>query len=197
MPLVGPQTLLVSIMAGVSLAALDASLPGNGGQVRAMPNLAASLGCGITGALASPGLLAAKRDQAARLLAAAGAVEWVADEDQINAVTAISGSGPAYVFYLAECLARAGETLGLAPDAAARLARGTITSAAALLAEDPAMEPAALRQAVTSPGGTTAAALAVLMAADSGLDPLLAKAAIAARDRARELSGEPLSVQEL
>ena len=120
----------------------------------------------------------AQRDLAHRLLAAIGAVEWVEDEALIDAVTAVSGSGPAYVFLLAESLARAGATAGLPADLAARLARATVSGSGELLHRSP-LDAATLRQNVTSPGGTTAAALGVLMAGD-GLDPLMEKAVAAA-----------------
>ena len=122
-----------------------------------------------------------------RLLAATGAVEWVEDEALIDAVTAVSGSGPAYVFLLAESLARAGAAAGLPADLAARLARATVAGSGELLHRSP-LDAATLRQNVTSPGGTTAAALDVLMAAD-GLDPLMEKAVAAATKRSRELAG--------
>jgi pyrroline-5-carboxylate reductase len=122
------------------------------------------------------------------LLGAVGAVEWLPDESLIDAVTAVSGSGPAYVFYLTECLAHAGEAAGLPPDLAARLARATVEGSGELMRLSPSLAPAILRENVTSPGGTTAAALAVLMA-DEGLDPLMREAVAAALRRAGELSG--------
>jgi pyrroline-5-carboxylate reductase len=130
---------------------------------------------------------AAQRDIAHKLLAAIGAVEWVENEALIDAVTAVSGSGPAYVFLLAESLARAGAAAGLPADLAARLARATVSGSGELLHRSP-LDAATLRQNVTSPGGTTAAALGVLMAGD-GLDPLMEKAVAAATKRSRELAG--------
>jgi pyrroline-5-carboxylate reductase len=121
------------------------------------------------------------------LLRGIGIVEWVPGEDDIDAVTAVSGSGPAYVFHLVECLTEAGIAAGLPADVAARLARGTIEGAGELLHRSP-LDPATLRQNVTSPGGTTAAALEVLMA-DNGLKPLMKRAVAAAKQRAEELSG--------
>jgi pyrroline-5-carboxylate reductase len=121
------------------------------------------------------------------LLAAAGAVEWIADEALMDAVTAVSGSRPAYVFLLAEALARAGSAAGLPDELAGKLARATVAGSGELLHRSP-LEPRILRQNVTSPGGTTAAALAVLMAED-GLVPLLEKAVLAATRRSRELAG--------
>ncbi len=122
------------------------------------------------------------------LLEAGGAVVWLDDESSIDAVTAISGSGPAYVFYLAECLTKAGIAQGLNPDVAARLARATIEGAGALLAATPEVLPAELRADVTSPGGTTEAALAELMG-DDALADLIGRAVAAARRRAGQLSG--------
>ena len=121
------------------------------------------------------------------LLAATGAVEWVNDEALMDAVTAVSGSGPAYVFLLAEALARAGVAAGLSAELAAKLARATVSGAGELLQRS-TLDPAILRQNVTSPGGTTAAALDVLMAAD-GLAPLMERAVAAATQRSRELAG--------
>ena len=121
------------------------------------------------------------------LLSSVGLVEWLASEALLDAVTAVSGSGPAYVFLLAECLAKAGADAGLPPDLAGRLARATVTGAAALLAESD-LPPDSLRRNVTSPGGTTAAALDALMGAD-GLEPLMRAAVAAAKRRGEELSG--------
>ena len=186
-PLVGPDTLIVSVLAGKRIADLRARLPGAGPIIRAMPNLPAEVGRGVTGAFASAEVEHAGRARAETLLGAVGLVEWLEDEALIDAVTAVSGSGPAYVFHLVECLAAAGAAAGLPPDLAMRLARGTVTGAGELLHRSEA-EAGALRQAVTSPGGTTAAALDVLMMAD-GLKPLMTRAVLAARRRAEELSG--------
>jgi pyrroline-5-carboxylate reductase len=130
---------------------------------------------------------AAQREICQSLLTAIGEVGWVEDESLIDAATAVSGSGPAYVFLLAECLAEAGRTIGLDPDLAKRLANATVSGAGELLRRS-GQEPATLRKNVTSPGGTTAAALSVLMA-DDGLQPLLTRAVEAAFKRSRELSG--------
>lgn len=186
-PLVGPDTLVVSILAGKTVADLVRALPAARAVIRAMPNLPASIRRGATGAFASAGTSPGQHRQAEALLAAIGTVEWVETEDLIDAVTAVSGSGPAYVFHLVECLAAAGQEAGLEPALAGRLARATVVGAAALMdATD--LDPARLRENVTSPGGTTAAALAVLMAQD-GMAPLLGAAVAAAKRRAGELSG--------
>jgi pyrroline-5-carboxylate reductase len=152
-----------------------------------MPNTPAAIGRGITVAVPNAKVTPDQRALADRLLGAVGAVEWVADEALLDAVTAVSGSGPAYVFLLAESLARAGAAAGLPADLAARLARATVSGSGELLHQSP-LDAATLRQNVTSPGGTTAAALGVLMA-DNGLDPLMQKAVAAATKRSRELAG--------
>lgn len=186
--LVGPGTLIVSVLAGKTIANLAGRFPAARAFVRAMPNTPAAIGRGVTGAFASEGVDAAGRDFAHRLLGAVGAVEWVESEALIDAVTAVSGSGPAYVFLMAECLAAAGVELGLPEDLSTRLARGTIAGAGELMRVNPDTSAETLRRNVTSPGGTTAAALDVLMA-DDGLRPLLARAVAAARRRAGELAG--------
>ena len=186
--LAGPQTLLISIIAGKTIANLQARFPQARAIVRAMPNTPAAVGRGITGAFADQSLSPARRASAAALLSAVGEVAWVGDERLIDAVTAVSGSGPAYVFYLTECLARAGEAQGLPPELAARLARVTVEGSGELMHRDATSAPAALRKNVTSPAGTTAAALEVLMAAD-GMQTLMTRAVSAARRRAEELSG--------
>ena len=186
-PLVGPQTLVVSIMAGTTLRFLTSALPADTAIVRAMPNTPAAIGRGISVAAANARVTPEQRDVADALLAAAGSIEWVDDEGLLDAVTAVSGSGPAYVFLLAESLARAGIAAGLPPKLAARLARETVAGSGELLHRSP-IEPATLRENVTSPGGTTAAALDVLMAPD-GLDRLMETAVAAATRRSRELAG--------
>jgi pyrroline-5-carboxylate reductase len=185
-PLAGKHSLVLSIMAGRGLEFLQKALPKTA-IVRAMPNLPASIGRGITVAIANAGVTAEQRALAHRLLAAIGAVEWISDEGLMDAVTAVSGSGPAYVFLLAEALAKAARAAGLPQPLADKLARATVAGSGALL-DRSAIDAATLRKNVTSPGGTTAAALEVLMAAD-GLDPLLQKAVAAAARRSRELAG--------
>lgn len=186
--LTGPHTLVVSILAGKTIADLAARLPNARALVRAMPNLPASIGRGTTGVFGNKAMTLAQKARADYLLKAVGHVEWVDSEALIDAVTAVSGSGPAYVFYLAECLARAGEAAGLEPALAMRLARSTVEGAGELMFRSPETPAAQLRTNVTSPGGTTAAALDVLMAAD-GLPPLMRRAVAAAKRRAGELSG--------
>ncbi len=187
-PLAAAGTLVISILAGKTLGDIAARFPQARAILRAMPNLPAAVGRGITGVAGNDAVTPAQRDRAEALLSAIGRVEWLPDERLIDAVTAVSGSGPAYVFYLAECLASAGAGLGLPPEVAARLARATIEGAGELLYRSPELTPADLRESVTSRGGTTAAALEVLMAAD-GLAPLVARAVAAAKRRADELAG--------
>jgi pyrroline-5-carboxylate reductase len=186
--MIGPHTLIVSILAGKTMGDLRGRLPNASAIVRAMPNLPASIGRGATGAAASAEVSEAQRLTADALLRSNGIVEWLPSEDLVDAVTALSGSGPAYVFHLVECLAEAGAAAGLPPELAQRLARATVTGAGELLFQSE-LAPAVLRQNVTSPGGTTAAALEVLMADPGGLKALMRDAVAAAKRRAGELSG--------
>lgn len=181
---VTPSTLVVSIMAGTPIAALEEVCSGM--VVRAMPNTPAAIGRGITVAVAASKVSAAHRATADALLRATGPVEWIDDENLMDAVTAVSGSGPAYVFLLAEELARAGVEAGLPEALATKLARVTVAGSGELLHRSD-LPSATLRQNVTSPGGTTAAALSVLMA-DDGLGPLMIKAIAAAANRSKELA---------
>jgi len=183
----GKSTLVVSIMAGRTIAFLEKALPPGTAIVRAMPNTPAAVGRGISVAVANRQVTAKQRKLATDLLSAIGTVEWVGDEKLIDAVTAVSGSGPAYVFLLAEAMTQAGIAAGLPAALAARLARETVTGSGELLHRSE-IDPATLRQNVTSPGGTTAAALAVLMG-PGGFDALLTKAIGAAAQRSRELAG--------
>ncbi len=187
-PLAGAHTLVLSILAGKRIADLHARLPGAGAFVRVMSNTPAAVGRGASAAFATPSADARQREWAQSLMGAVGAFDWVADEALIDAVTAISGSGPAYVFALVEALAQAGETIGLPAPLAMKLARATIEGAGELLHCDPAVPAGKLRENVTSPGGTTAAALAVLRA-PGGLAELMTRAAAAAYQRAGELAG--------
>jgi pyrroline-5-carboxylate reductase len=185
-PMTAASTLVVSIMAGRTLQFLSQALTNPCALVRAMPNTPAAIGRGITVAVALRASTA-QRELAHRLLAATGTVEWIEDEAQMDAVTAVSGSGPAYVFLLAEALAEAGVAAGLPPPLAEKLARETVAGAGELLHLSD-LDAAALRENVTSPGGTTAAALDVLMA-QNGLAPLMQKAVAAATERSRKLAG--------
>jgi pyrroline-5-carboxylate reductase len=180
----GSSTLVVSIMAGTTIASIEALCGGS--VVRAMPNTPAAIGRGITVAVAASNVSPSQRAVADALLRATGSVEWVDDENLMDAVTAVSGSGPAYIFLLAEELARAGVEAGLPPDLATRLARETVAGSGELLHRSD-LPSATLRQNVTSPGGTTAAALEVLMGPD-GMQSLLTRAVAAATKRSKELA---------
>ncbi|MEJ2118488.1 MAG: pyrroline-5-carboxylate reductase, partial [Alphaproteobacteria bacterium] len=184
-PLAGPETVVLSIAAGRTIDSLSKHFSPEAAIVRAMPNTPAAIGRGMTVLCANP---AATQPHS-------GEVAWVDDESQMDAVTAVSGSGPAYVFLLAECLAEAGKAAGLPADIASRLARVTVAGAGELLHQS-TEDAAELRRAVTSPGGTTAAALAVLMgegdaasAATGPLGDLIRRTAEAAAKRSRELAG--------
>ncbi|MCL4765955.1 MAG: pyrroline-5-carboxylate reductase [Hyphomicrobiaceae bacterium] len=182
----GAQTLVLSVAAGKTIASFAAHLPAGTAVVRSIPNTPAAIGRGITVCCANAHVSRAQREVCHALLSAVGEVGWVEDEGLIDAATAVSGSGPAYVFLLAECLAEAGRAVGLEPGLARRLANATVSGSGELLRQS-GLEPPTLRQNVTSPGGTTAAALAVLMGPD-GLQPLLTRAVEAAARRSRELS---------
>jgi pyrroline-5-carboxylate reductase len=174
-------------MAGRTLGFLEQALSQRAALVRAMPNTPAAIGRGITVAVPNQRVSQRQRDLVHALLSATGVVEWVGDEALMDAVTAVSGSGPAYVFLLAETLARAGIAAGLPEELATKLARETVAGSGELLHRS-SLDASALRQNVTSPGGTTAAALDVLMAPD-GLDRLMTRAVVAATRRSRELAG--------
>jgi pyrroline-5-carboxylate reductase len=182
-----PQTLFLSIAAGKTIGYFQSRLGASAAVVRAMPNTPATIGRGITVAVASPQATSAQLELADMLLAACGEVAWVADEALIDPVTALSGGGPAYVFLLMEVLAEAGRKAGLPAELAMRLARVTVSGAGELARQS--SEPAAdLRRAVTSPKGTTLEALNVLMA-PNGIQPLFDRAIAAATRRSRELAG--------
>jgi pyrroline-5-carboxylate reductase len=183
-PFTGPSTLVVSIMAGTTIASLEAVCGGS--VVRAMPNTPAAIGRGITVAVAAKTVSAAQRAVADALLRATGSVEWVKKEGLMDAVTAVSGSGPAYVFLLAEELARAGIEAGLPEELATKLARETVAGSGELLHRSD-LASSTLRQNVTSPGGTTAAALDVLMG-PNGMHALLTRAVAAATQRSKDLA---------
>lgn len=184
--LAGAQALVLSVMAGKTLDFLQAALPGIA-IVRAMPNTPAAIGRGITVLVANAKVTPAQRAVATDLLSATGKVEWIGDETLMDAVTALSGSGPAYIFLLAEALAQAGIAAGLPKELAERLARETVAGSGELLHRSP-LDPATLRKNVTSPGGTTAAALDILMG-PNGFDALLKQAVAAATKRSKELAG--------
>ena len=181
---VAASTLVVSIMAGTPIKSLQEVC--GGAVVRAMPNTPAAIGRGITVAVAASNVSAAQRITADALLRATGSVEWVDDESLMDAVTAVSGSGPAYIFLLAEELARAGVAAGLPEALATRLARETVAGSGELLHRSD-LPSSTLRQNVTSPGGTTAAALEVLMGKD-GMQQLMTRAIAAATARSKELA---------
>ena len=177
---------MASIAAGKTLGGMTRLLGANAAVVRAMPNTPAAIGRGITVACAGPTVSKAGRTLCGKLLGAVGDVAWVDDETLLDPVTAVSGSGPAYVFLLIECLAEAGEAEGLAPELARRLAIATVAGAGEL-ARCAKESPTQLREAVTSPGGTTRAALDVLMA-DNILARLIRDAVAAATKRSRALA---------
>ena len=182
---VGKSTLVLSIMAGRTIGFLEKSLPPDSAIVRAMPNAPAAIGRGISVMVANAKISARQRKQATDLLAAIGKVEWASDEALMDAVTALSGSGPAYIFLLTEAMTKAGIAAGLPPELSAKLARETVAGSGELLHRSD-LDAATLRQNVTSPGGTTAAALEVLMG-PGGFDELLTRAIAAATRRGREL----------
>lgn len=179
------RPLVISVAAGIQAADLARWLGDGAAIVRAMPNRPAFVGAGMTGLYAAPGVDAASRDTAARILAAVGATVWVERESDMDSVTALSGSGPAYFFLLMELLSDAGRQLGLTPEVAQTLAIETAWGAAKL-AREGTDDPATLRAQVTSKGGTTAAALAVFEAA--GLRDIVSRAVAAAAERSAELA---------
>ncbi|MDX2257300.1 MAG: pyrroline-5-carboxylate reductase [Hyphomicrobiaceae bacterium] len=183
--LAGPETLVLSIAAGKPIASFERHLAPGVAVVRAMPNTPAAVGRGITVCCPNARVTAAQRTICEELLAAVGEVGWIDDERLMDAVTAVSGSGPAYVFLMAEALEKAAVAEGLAQPLARRLARATVAGSGELMRLSE-LDAAELRRNVTSPGGTTAAALSVLMA-DGGLEDLLGRAVAAAAARGREL----------
>lgn len=184
--LAGPKTVVVSIAAGKTIASFEQYLAPGTAVIRAMPNTPAQVGRGVTACVANAATTAEQKALAENLLSAVGSVVWLQSEDDMDAVTAVSGSGPAYVFLVAECLAEAGRRAGLSADLSDALARATVAGAGELLHRSD-QSAATLRQNVTSPGGTTAAALAVLMA-QPGLQDLMTEAVAAAVRRSRELA---------
>ena len=178
---------VISVMAGKSIASIAALLGSAPLVARVMPNLPAAIGKGVCGLYAPQTIDAKGRAMIEALMRAAGDVVWVRTEQEIDFVTAVSGSGPAYFFLLTEALAEAGEALGLDRDAAAVLARATLAGSGALIAAE-ARTPAEMRRAVTSPGGTTEAALKIFDGDDKALRELVRKAIAAAANRAGELT---------
>lgn len=185
-PVADKNTMIISVAAGVTLTQMERGVGTDAQYVRAMPNTPAAIGAGITG-LTAVGLSEEGRALAIALMSATGSAVWIESEDQMDAVTAVSGSGPAYVFHLVEAMATAGVKEGLPEETAMALARQTIIGAGQLLAADQA-DAATHRERVTSPGGTTAAALSVLIQ-DAALAELMHKAIKAARIRGGELAG--------
>jgi pyrroline-5-carboxylate reductase len=188
--IIGHSTLVISVLAGKTLADLKRALPNARAIVRAMPNLPVSVRRGVTAVIGSNGLLDYQRQLTQGLFDALGHTEWLSQEGHLDAVTALSGSGPAYVFHLTECLAQAGVEAGLPMDVAERLARATVVGAGELMHQSD-LPVAKLRQNVTSPGGTTAAALSVLMGdhSEASMGGLMREAVLAAKRRAEELAG--------
>lgn len=185
--LVRPETAFVSIAAGKPIAYFTSILGAGCAMVRAMPNTPAAVGRGATVLCANPNVTESQREVCGELLSAVGEVAWIEDEALMDAVTGLSGSGPAYVFHLVEAMAAAGIAAGLPDELATQLARATVAGSGELLAQAP--EPAAtLRENVTSPGGTTEAALEILMGED-GLTELMTRAILRATERSRELAG--------
>jgi pyrroline-5-carboxylate reductase len=185
--LVRPGTVFLSIAAGRTIASFEAVLGADARIVRAMPNTPAAVGRGVTVLAGNDHVTDDQRNACEALMTAVGKVAWVEDEGLIDAVTGVSGSGPAYVFHLVEAMAAAGVAAGLSPALAMQLARETVAGSGELLAQSD--EPAAtLRENVTSPGGTTAAALDILMS-DDGLTALMTRAIARATERSRELAG--------
>ncbi len=182
---VGADTLVLSVAAGTTIATYDQAFP-KARIVRAMPNTPAAIGRGISAIIGNAAAGPDALDMAEGLLSVVGEVVRLDSEDQIDAVTAVSGSGPAYVFHLIEALTAAAQEQGLTAEMSLQLARATVAGAGALAMADDT-SPAALREAVTSPKGTTAAGLAILMDPDQGLPPLIARTVAAAADRSREL----------
>lgn len=185
--LIAADTLVLTIAAGIMCDTYLSALGPQTHFVRTMPNTPAAIGQGITAAFAPAPLPPAQRFLADTLLQAGGQVVWCGDEGEFDAITALSGSGPAYVFHMIEAMTAAGIASGLSPDLADQLARQTVIGSAALAAASPQESATSLRQAVTSPNGTTAAGLAVLMAERDGLTDLMTRTVKAAADRSRAL----------
>ncbi len=192
----GPNTVFLSIAAGTPIAFFEGCLGETAAVVRAMPNTPAAVGRGVSGLAANARVTDAQQKLCNDLMSAVGAVYWVDDEELLHAVTGLSGSGPAYVFHMVECLARAGREAGLPDDMADALARATVEGAGELMFQSAEVTPDTLRRNVTSPGGTTAAGLTVLMGGDPNKDDpamgplgdLMTECVAAATRRSRELA---------
>ncbi len=184
-PLASEQSVILSIAAGKTIATIQHSLP-NISVIRAMPNMPALIGQGMTVCVASDAVSEKQKNDATQLLQAVGDIVWIDNEDMMHAVTALSGSGPAYVFAMIEAMQQAGEANGLPAGLALQLAVKTMQGAACLAQQSSDKSPAELRRQVTSPGGTTEAALKVLQA-ENGLDELMEMAVAAATHRSKEL----------
>lgn len=186
-PSLPPNALILSIAAGQGIAAFEQRFGRFRSVIRAMPNTPAAIGKGISVAVANASTTGAQKSLATALLQSVGLVEWVDDESLMDAITAVSGSGPAYLFLLIETMAAAGEAAGLPKEFAMKLARQTVIGSAALAEAEPALPASKLRENVTSPGGTTAAALNLLM--NGEWQDIMTRAVTAATARSRELSG--------
>ena len=186
-PLKSSHPVILSVAAGKTIASFAKVFGDDAAIIRTIPNTPASIGRGITAMVANAHVSDRQMALAQALLASTGEVVTVGDESMIDLVTAVSGSGPAYVFWLTECLAAAGEHIGLSADLSMRLARATVSGSGELMRQS-GIDAATLRQNVTSPNGTTYAALQVLMA-DDGMKPLFEKAISAAARRSKELAG--------
>jgi pyrroline-5-carboxylate reductase len=186
-PYVGPETTMLSVMTGKTLDHLRDMFPQAQACIRTMPNILATVGKSITPAVIDDVTQGVSRAYAHVLLEAVGTVEWVDSETLFDGMTAVSGSGPAYVFYLVDCLAQAGKNQGIPADLAMRLARATVAGSGIFL-DSSLLSPEEMRESVTSPGGTTAEALAHLMNPQKGLQPLLDEAVSAACKRSRTLT---------
>lgn len=185
-PVIPQHTLVISIAAGQTLLSIEEILKPESAVIRSMPNTPAAIGKGMTVAVSGRSVTAQQKECADILLRASGELEWLSDESLMDAVTALSGSGPAYIFYLIECLAAAGERIGLPTKMAQTLARQTVIGSAALAEYTPEISAEQLRKNVTSPNGTTQAALDILM--DGKFRNALTDALSAARNRSKELS---------
>lgn len=185
-PLITPNCLILSVAAGQNIGNFESYFGEQQPIIRIMPNTPAAIGKGMSVAVANAHPTNEQKDLSTKLLECSGKVEWVEDETLMDAVTAVSGSGPAYIFYLIEALTKAGENAGLDADMAMTLARQTVIGSAALAEQDADTPASTLRENVTSPNGTTQAALDVLM--DGRLQEIYNEALIAARERGKELS---------